>query len=66
MSRLPVILFITLVGLVAVVTGCGGSSRYDARLVAADSLVSSLPDDNYVITLDPPVNISFEGYFSIY
>ncbi len=49
MSRLPVILFITLVGLEAVVTGCGGSSRYDARLVAADSLVSSLPDDNYVI-----------------
>lgn len=66
MSRLPVILFITLVGLEAVVTGCGGSPRYDACLVAADSLVSSLPDDNYVITLDPPMNISFEGYFSIY
>ena len=49
MSRLPVILFITLVGFVAVVTGCGDSPRYDARLVAADSLVSSLPDDNYVI-----------------
>ena len=57
---------VAVVGLVAVVTGCGGSPRYDARLVAADSLVSSLPDDNYVITLDPPVNISFEGYFSIY
>ena len=28
--------------------------------------VSSLPNDNYVITLDPPVNVSFEGYFSVY
>ena len=25
--------------------------------------VSSLPNDNYVITLDPPVNVSLEGYF---
>ncbi len=28
--------------------------------------VSSLPNDNYVITLDPPVNVSFEGTFSVY
>ena len=32
------------VGFVAVVTGCGGSPRYDARLVAADSLMHDLPD----------------------
>ena len=32
------------VGLVVVVTGCGGSPRYDARLVAADSLMHDLPD----------------------
>lgn len=28
--------------------------------------VSSLPNDDYVITLDPPVNVSFEGTFSVY
>jgi hypothetical protein len=30
--------------LVAVVTGCGGAHRYDARLVAADSFMQSAPD----------------------
>ena len=30
--------------LVAVVTGCGGAGRYDARLVAADSLMQPDPD----------------------
>ena len=35
---------VAVVGLVAVVTGCGGSPRYDARLVAADSLMHDLPD----------------------
>lgn len=40
------------------------STRVDGSYDTID--VSSLPDDNYVITLDPPVNISFEGYFSIY
>jgi hypothetical protein len=33
-----------LVVLVAAVTGCGGAHRYDARLVAADSLMQSAPD----------------------
>lgn len=40
------------------------STRVDGSYDTID--VSSLPDDNYVITLDPPVSISFEGYFSIY
>ncbi len=35
---------VAVVGLVAVVTGCGGSPRYDARLVAADSLMHDVPD----------------------
>ena len=35
---------VAVVGLVAVVTSCGGSPRYDARLVAADSLMHDLPD----------------------
>ncbi len=35
---------LAVVGLVAVVTGCGGSPSYDARLVAADSLMHDLPD----------------------
>ena len=28
--------------------------------------VSSLPSDNYVITIDTSVGVSFEGYFTIY
>ncbi len=40
------------------------STRVDGSYDTID--VSSLPDDNYVITLAPPVNISFEGDFSIY
>ena len=35
---------VAVVGLVAVVTGCGGSPRYDAHLVAADSLMHDVPD----------------------
>jgi hypothetical protein len=37
------------VGLVAVVTGCGGVHRYDARLVAADSLMQAAPDSALAI-----------------
>ena len=40
------------------------STRVDGSYDTID--VSSLPDDSYLITLDPPVNVSFEGYFSIY
>ena len=28
--------------------------------------ISSLPSDNYVITIDTSVGVSFEGYFTIY
>jgi len=64
------------------IVGTGFASYYDVEIMSVttstvcittrvdgsyDTIdVSSLPDDNYVITLDPPVNISFEGYFSIY
>ena len=35
--------------LVALVTGCGGAHRYDARLVAADSLMWTAPDSALAI-----------------
>ena len=35
--------------LVALVTGCGGARRYDARLVAADSLMWTAPDSALAI-----------------
>lgn len=35
---------ITLALLMMLVTGCGGMHRYDARLVAADSLMHDVPD----------------------
>ena len=34
---------------VALVTGCGGARRYDARLVAADSLMWTAPDSALAI-----------------
>ena len=40
------------------------STRVDGSYDTID--VSSLPDNIYVITLDPPVNVSFEGTFSVY
>ena len=40
------------------------STRVDGSYDTID--VSSLPDDSYLITLDPPVNVSFEGTFSVY
>ena len=60
----------------------GFVSYYDVHIVSLSTLqlvlhstangygdtidVSSLPNDDYVITLDPPVNVSFEGTFSVY
>ncbi len=60
----------------------GFVSSYDVNIVSLSTLqlvlhstangygdtidVSSLPNDDYVITLDPPVNVSFEGTFSVY
>ena len=37
-------LIVAMAGLVAVVTGCGGTPRYDGRLAAADSLMHDDPD----------------------
>ena len=39
MKRLPVVILVMLVVLVAVVTGCSRVPHYDSRLVAADSLM---------------------------
>ena len=43
MNRLVAVIVLAFV-LMALVTGCGGMHRYDARLVAADSLMHDLPD----------------------
>ncbi len=44
MNRLVVVIWLVVVALVAVVTGCDRAPRYDSRLVAADSLMQPAPD----------------------
>ncbi len=44
MKRLVVVIWLAVVALVAVVTGCDRAPRYDSRLVAADSLMQPAPD----------------------
>ena len=44
MNRLVVVIWLAVVVLVAVVTGCDRAPRYDSRLVAADSLMQPAPD----------------------
>ena len=44
MNRLLVVIWLVVVALVAVVTGCDRAPRYDSRLVAADSLMQPDPD----------------------
>ncbi len=44
MNRLVVVIWLAVVALVAVVTGCDRAPRYDSRLVAADSLMQPAPD----------------------
>ena len=44
MKHLPVVILLMVAALVAVVTGCRGEVRYDARLAAADSLLATAPD----------------------
>ncbi len=44
MKRLPFVIVMVVAVLVAVVTGCGGTPRYDGRLTAADSLMRPNPD----------------------
>ena len=45
---------VTVMVLVAVVTGCGGAGRNDARLVAADSLMQPDPDSALALVLAVP------------
>ena len=45
-----------LVVLVAAVTGCGGAHRYDARLVAADSLMQPAPDSALALLEALPID----------
>ena len=40
---------LSILALVAVVTGCGGAHRYDARLVRTDSLMRPDPDSALTI-----------------
>ncbi len=44
MKHLPLVILLATLALVAVVTGCRGEVRYDARLTAADSLLDVAPD----------------------
>ena len=48
--------------LVAVVTGCGGMHRYDARLAAADSLMLDVPDSALaLVQAVDPASLTREG-----
>ncbi len=49
MKRLPLVILALGIMLVAVVAGCGRTPRYDGRLVAADSLMRSVPDSALAI-----------------
>ena len=44
MRHLPLVILLMMLAFVAVVTGCRGEVRYDARLTAADSLMAVAPD----------------------
>ena len=46
---MPAVILLVAVVLVAAVTGCDGLRRYDARLVAADSLMQPAPDSALAI-----------------
>ena len=62
MKRLPVVILVMLVVLVAVVTGCSRVPHYDSRLVAADSLMRTLPDSALaLVEAVSPDSLSSEG-----
>ena len=62
MKRLPVVILAMLVVLVAVVTGCSRVPHYDSRLVAADSLMRTLPDSTLaLVEAVSPDSLSSEG-----
>ncbi len=44
MKRLPLVILAVAIALLAVVTGCGDTPRYDGRLAQVDSLMRSNPD----------------------
>ena len=52
MKRLPVLIVAIALAMMAVVAGCGRTPRYDGRLVAADSLMRSVPDSALAIVED--------------
>jgi len=56
MKRLPLVILILAAVLVAVVTGCSGAHRYDARLVAADSLMQPAPDSALALIEALPID----------
>ena len=62
MKRLPVVILVMLVVLVAVVTGCSRVPHYDGRLTAADSLMLTLPDSALaLVDAVSPDSLSNEG-----
>ena len=58
--RLHILVIMAL--LVALVTGCGGMHRYDARLAAADSLMHDVPDSALaLVQAVDPASLTREG-----
>ena len=47
--RLPIVLSLMTLAVVAFITGCSGAHRYNSRLVAADSLMQANPDSALAI-----------------
>ena len=61
MKRLPMVISLVVV-LVAMVTGCGRTPRYDSRLTAADSLMRSDPDSALaIVEAVNPDSLTTEG-----
>ena len=62
MKHLPVVILLMVAALVAVVTGCRGEVRYDARLTAADSLLTTAPDSALaLVTALDSASLASEG-----
>ena len=61
MKRLPLVILLAVVALVAVVTGCG-RARYDSRLAAADSLMHDAPDSALaLVEAVSPASLTADG-----
>ena len=62
MKRLPLVIVVVMAVLGAVTSGCGGTHRYDSRLVAADSLMHDYPDSALsVLTAIDTVSLASEA-----